>query len=59
VRDWASGNGILPEWVNSRRVTLNFDAGALEQLTRGQAEVPVLMRRRRDDIEPLAESALR
>jgi len=36
VRDWASGQGVRPEWVKSRRVTLNFDAGALETLTRGR-----------------------
>jgi len=58
VRDWASGRGVRPEWVKNRRVTLNFDAGALEKLTRGQAEVPHLMRRRGDEITPLPASAL-
>ena len=58
VRDWATERGIRPEWVKSRRVTLNFDAGALDKLTGGQAQVPVVMRRRGDDIEPLAASAL-
>ncbi len=59
VRDWASARGIRPEWVRSRRVTLNFDAGALEKLTRGKVQAPVLMRRRGDHIEPLTASALR
>ena len=59
VRAWASERGIRPEWVKRRKVTLNFDAGALERLTGGQALLPVLMRRRGEDIEPLAASALR
>jgi integrating conjugative element protein (TIGR03759 family) len=46
VRDWAVKHGIEPEWVRSRRVTLNFEAGALAELTGGQGEVPTLMRRR-------------
>lgn len=58
VRDWAVSKGIRPQWVQSRRVTLNFDVGALERLTRGQTQAPVLMRRRGDDITPLAASAL-
>ena len=40
VRDWAKHHAIQPEWVRSRRVTLNHDAGALEQLTHGEGEVP-------------------
>jgi len=59
VRAWASERGILQEWVKRRKVTLNFDAGALDRLTGGQAPLPVLMRRRGDDIEPLSASALR
>ncbi len=58
VRDWASGQGVRPAWVKSRRVTLNFDAGALEKLTGGQAEAPHLMRRRGDEITPLPASVL-
>ena len=59
VRDWATKRGIRPEWVNSRRVTLNFDAGALEKLTGDQVQLPVLMHRRGDDIEPMPLSVLR
>ena len=59
VRAWASERGIRPEWVMSRKVTLNFDGGALDKLTGGQASVPVLMRRRGDDIESLSASAPR
>jgi len=46
VRDWAKDHAIKPEWVRTRRVTLNHDAGALEQLTHGEGQVPYLMRRR-------------
>ena len=59
VRDWATERGIPPEWVKSRRVTLNFDAGALDKLTGGQNQVPALMRRRGNNIEPLTLSVLR
>lgn len=58
VREWAVSKGIRPQWVKSRRVTLNFDVGALERLTRGQTRAPILMLRRGDDITPLAASAL-
>ena len=53
VRDWAKSHAIKPEWVRSRRVTLNHDAGALEQLTRGEGQVPSLMRRRGEVVSPL------
>ncbi len=58
VRDWASGRGVRPAWVKERRVTLNFDAGALEKLTQGQAEAPHLMRRRGGAVTPLPASVL-
>ena len=46
VRDWAAQHGIAPAWVRSRKVTLNFESGALAALTDGQGEIPTLMRRR-------------
>jgi len=58
VRHWASSHQIQPEWVRSRRVTLNHDAGALEKLTQGQGEPPYLLRRRGKDLLPLAVSDL-
>jgi integrating conjugative element protein (TIGR03759 family) len=58
VRDWAKDHGINPEWVRSRRVTLNHDAGALEQLTHGEGQIPYLMRRRGEDVSPLRVSDL-
>jgi integrating conjugative element protein (TIGR03759 family) len=58
VRDWASRHTIDPQWVRSRRVTLNHDAGALAQLTGGEGEVPTLMRRRGEDLSKLSASDL-
>jgi len=58
VRDWAKRHAIQPEWVRARRVTLNHDAGALEQLTHGEGEVPSLMRRKGDVVSPLRPADL-
>jgi len=58
VRDWARDHGINPEWVRSRRVTLNHDAGALGKLTRGEGQVPYLMRRRGEAVSQLRGSDL-
>jgi integrating conjugative element protein (TIGR03759 family) len=58
IRDWATARGIQPEWVRTRRVTLNFDGGALERLAPGQSELPYLMRRRGESVTPLPRSAL-
>ncbi len=58
IRDWAIDRGIQPEWVTSRRVTLNFDAGALDRLAPGRSELPVLLRRRGESVTPLSGSAL-
>jgi integrating conjugative element protein (TIGR03759 family) len=53
VRAWARQHDIRPDWVRNRKVTLNHDAGALEQLTAGKGEVPALMRRRGEEVSPL------
>ena len=58
VRDWAKNHAIKPEWVRSRRVTLNHDAGALEQLTHGEGQVPYLMRRRGEAVSQLRAADL-
>ena len=58
VRDWASSHQIDPEWVRSRRVTLNHDGGALNKLTSGQGEVPTVLRRRGEDLSQLRASDL-
>lgn len=58
VRDWAATRRIQPEWVRTRRVTINFTAGVLERLAPGTNDLPVLMRRRGESVTPLAGSAL-
>jgi integrating conjugative element protein (TIGR03759 family) len=58
VREWASEQKIDPQWVRSRRVTLNHDAGALAKLTDGEGEVPTLMRRRGEGLSKLSASDL-
>jgi integrating conjugative element protein (TIGR03759 family) len=58
IRDWAIARGIRPEWVTSRRVTLNFDAGARERVAPGRTDLPILMRRRGESVTPLSGSAL-
>lgn len=58
VRAWASGRQIDPEWVHSRRITLNHDGGALKKLTNGEGEAPYLLRRRGDGLSPVRVSDL-
>ena len=58
VRDWAAQHGVDPEWVRSRKVTLNFEAGALAELTEGRGEIPTLMRRRGEDLSLLSPAGL-
>jgi integrating conjugative element protein (TIGR03759 family) len=58
VRDWAGQHGIKPEWVRTRKVTLNFEAGALAALTGGRGEIPSLMRRRGEDLAVLSPAGL-
>ena len=58
VRDWAAEYGIEPERVRTRKVTLNFEAGALAALTGGRGEIPALMRRRGEDLAVLSSAAL-
>jgi len=58
VRDWAAQHDVDPEWVRSRKVTLNFEAGALAGLTEGRGEIPTLMRRRGEDLSLLSPAGL-
>ena len=58
IRDWATAHGIQPEWVRTRRVTLNFEGGALEKLGPVTSELPVVMRRRGGAVTPLPGAAL-
>jgi integrating conjugative element protein (TIGR03759 family) len=58
VRDWAVLHGIKPEWVRSRKATLNFESGALAALTDGQGEIPYLIRRRGEALAVLSPTGL-
>ena len=58
VRAWALSHHIDPQWVRSRRITLNHDGGALDRLTGGQGEVPYVLRRRVEALSPLKASDL-
>jgi integrating conjugative element protein (TIGR03759 family) len=58
VREWARQQGIEPNWVRTRRVTLNHDAGALTKLTDGEGQVPYLMRRRGEAVSQLRAADL-
>ncbi len=58
VRAWASTHHIDPEWVRSRRVTLNHDGGALAKLTVGKGGVPMVFHRRGEHVAPIDLSAL-
>ena len=58
IRDWAADHMIKPEWVRTRRITLNHEAGALEKLTHGKSDLPYLMRRRGDDLSVFLASDL-
>jgi integrating conjugative element protein (TIGR03759 family) len=58
VRDWAAQHGIDPEWVRTRKVTLNFEAGALAALTGGRGKIPSLMRRRGEELAVLSPAGL-
>lgn len=58
VRDWAAAHAIKPEWVRSRRVTLNHEAGVLERLTQGKGEIPYILRRQGKDLSVLRASEL-
>ncbi len=46
IRAWAEEHGIEREWVGTRRVTLNHNAGALEKMSEGPVEAPALFVRR-------------
>ena len=50
--------GVQPEWVRQRRVTLNFESGALARLAPGEVNLPYLLRRRGESLTPLPGSAL-
>ena len=58
IREWAVAQGVDPEWVRQRRVTLNFESGVLASMAPGEVNVPYLLRRRGETLTPLTGSAL-
>lgn len=58
IRAWAVGQGVDPAWVHQRKVTLNFESGALAKLAPGAVDLPYLLRRRGDSVTPLTGAAL-
>ena len=58
VRAWASVHAIDADWVRNRRITLNHDGGALKRLTRGQGEVPTMLRLRGENLSPIRAADL-
>ena len=50
---WANRQGISPIAVHAKRITLNFDEGLLERVHPRAGDVPVVMRRRGDRLDPL------
>ena len=50
---WANRQGIPPMAVHAKRITLNFDEGLLERAHPRADDVPVVMRRRGDRLDPL------
>ncbi len=58
VRDWATRQMIDPDWVHSRRITLNHDGGALDRLTSGQGKTPYILRRRGEGLSQVRSSDL-
>jgi integrating conjugative element protein (TIGR03759 family) len=58
IRDWARERAISAGWVQSRKVTLNHDGGALARVTRGAGAVPLLLRRRGEALTSVALAGL-
>ena len=58
VRAWAEKHDINHEWVRTRRVTLNHDAGAFKKITDGPLATPALFLRRDETISKLPYAEL-
>ena len=57
IRSWAKAQGIQPEWVRSRRVTLNVDGQPIGG-ARNEESLPILYVKRGERIERFAYAAL-
>jgi len=58
IRAWAKEHGIEREWVDTRRVTLNHNAGALQKMSEGPVETPALFVRRNGQLTKLSYAEL-
>jgi integrating conjugative element protein (TIGR03759 family) len=58
IRTWAKAHGINHDWVKSRRLTLNHEAGALKKIGNGAHETPALFVRRNDRLSKLSYADL-
>ena len=58
IRAWAEEHGIEREWLRTRRVTLNHDAGAFQKISDGPVDTPALFVRRNAKISKLAYAEL-
>ncbi len=56
---WARRQGIPPSVVHAKRITLNFDEGLLARVHPRAKDVPVVMRRRGDRLDPIDPWELR
>ena len=53
VQDWAANHGIPVALVKAGQVTLNFEGDALARLGQSMATLPLVMRRREEDVTVL------
>jgi integrating conjugative element protein (TIGR03759 family) len=58
IRRWAEAHGIQPAWVRERRITLNHDAGALQQIGGDNNTVPATFVRRDGEVISLSYAEL-
>jgi integrating conjugative element protein (TIGR03759 family) len=58
IRAWAEEHGIERAWVGTRRVTLNHDGGALDEITSKSPDRPALYVRRNGQLSTLSYAEL-
>ena len=58
IRKWARRQRVDPQWVRTRRLTLNTDNGVLESIKPRAGQAPLLFVRRGGEIRPLPYAEL-
>ena len=53
IREWAKSRAIDTQYVHSGKVTINYDDGLLESIDPKAHSLPILKRRREDEIKEL------